>query len=295
MDQKKVLESLWTARWNLNKAVEKIEAGETNYKNVEGNISESIEKLEDAKKIGLTLASNPVQVVVPEIVVDRPHATGRKLLWYPDAKIPSFRQRTRGKYPKGFPEGLVIHWIWAPQTDKEEFWAQYGKDEGYVFFTLGKSGGICQAFPLDEWGHHAGVSAWVIDGKKVSSVSNRFAGVEVVCEGKVSSQGNGKYGNGPGRIVPAEQLRYIPANKDNIQAGYYQKFTAQQEKELIELCLWMKAQAPDVFSFDNVVGHDEVAGPKGIGTWRKVDPGGSLSMTMSEFRQLLKTKWNEMS
>lgn len=85
----------------------------------------------------------------------------------------------------------------------------------------------------------------------------------------------------------------ITQNKDNILAGAYLPYTKEQETALIEFLLWAKANNPTVFDFDYVLGHDEVAGPKGIGRWRKNDPGGALSMTMSEFRQLLKDEYKK--
>lgn len=70
-------------------------------------------------------------------------------------------------------------------------------------------------------------------------------------------------------------------------AGYYHKFTEEQETALIKLLNWLKQQKPEIFKYDNVVGHDEVAyGNKKWG--RKSDPGGCLSMTMVQLRERLK-------
>jgi len=46
-----------------------------------------------------------------------------------------------------------------------------------------------------------------------------------------------------------------------------------------------KANNPEVFDFEYVLGHDEAADPKGIGYWRKNDPEDALSMTMNQFRK----------
>ncbi|WP_457021162.1 hypothetical protein [Luteimonas sp. A611] len=67
----------------------------------------------------------------------------------------------------------------------------------------------------------------------------------------------------------------------NQSAGHYQKYTILQEASLRTLLTWLRSNNPDVFRFDLVLGHDEVS------PGRKVDPGGSLSMTMSAFRQSL--------
>ena len=88
-----------------------------------------------------------------------------------------------------------------------------------------------------------------------------------------------------GLTIPASERRTIDSNTANQQEkGTYQKYTAAQEEALFRLLRWLKSNNPEVFSNDLVLGHDEVSGPKGIGHWRKNDPGGALSMTMDELR-----------
>jgi hypothetical protein len=52
--------------------------------------------------------------------------------------------------------------------------------------------------------------------------------------------------------------------------------------------MWLKNNNPKIFDFDKVLGHHEVSGRVGLGYWRKIDPGGSLSMPMREYREYLK-------
>lgn len=234
----------------------------------------------------------------------------KSLLWYPNAIIPNFRQKTQGKFKKNYPQGLIVHWIWAPQVggkDNAEFWAKWGKEQGYTFFTLGNDGSIIQSFPLDEWGYHAGESYWPNVG---NSVSQHLVGIEIVCEGRIQKFEDGRYGNerktNSGKItrtyVDETHVRHIKDNNENIAKGYYQMYTAKQEEALINLVLWLKQNNPDKFDLDLVLGHDEVAGPSGLGlinatyesSWRKTDPGGSLSMTMPKFRALLKEMYSKL-
>lgn len=91
--------------------------------------------------------------------------------------------------------------------------------------------------------------------------------------------------------IDSGRVRVIQNNIDNILAGAYLPYTAEQEESLFEFLIWAKANNPAVFNFDYVLGHDEVAGPKGIGYWRKNDPGGALSVTMTEFRNKLKSEY----
>jgi len=53
----------------------------------------------------------------------------------------------------------------------------------------------------------------------------------------------------------------------------------------------MKRNNPKVFKFKFVLGHDEVAGEKGIGYNRKNDPGASLSTTMTQFRKKIEDEY----
>ena len=66
---------------------------------------------------------------------------------------------------------------------------------------------------------------------------------------------------------------------DNQKRGFYHVYTALQEKTLVDTLFWLKDQSPEVFSFNYVLGHDEVS-PN-----RKSDPGAALSRTMPEFRE----------
>jgi hypothetical protein len=54
--------------------------------------------------------------------------------------------------------------------------------------------------------------------------------------------------------------------------------------------LWLKEQAPDLFNFDLVVGHDESCDANGR-PGAKNDPGAALSMYMPALRARLKALW----
>ena len=178
---------------------------------------------------------------------------------------------TKGKYPKGYPEGAVVHWTSG----------HYGTHDlntpSYVYFLIDHDGKVYQNFPLDEWGHHAGASKH--NGR--SSVSRYYVGIEITCAGKLDKNRKSWFG----KTYPENETRTVP-KKDNMAAGIYHKYTEAQEESLIELLHWLERNNPKVFMLRNVVGHDEAAVPTG----RKNDPGGSLSMTMPELRTLLYKK-----
>jgi len=135
------------------------------------------------------------------------------------------------------------------------------------------------------------------DGKKITSFYTHGAhcgtkhhrdhiGLEIINSGKLREE-DGKYLTWFDKEIPGERVR-LSHEKHNVKKGFYEMFTKEQEKALIGLCLYLKEHYPN-FSFDNVKGHDEVA------PGYKQDPGGSLSLTMPEFRKLLKKIWKEQN
>jgi N-acetylmuramoyl-L-alanine amidase len=212
---------------------------------------------------------------------------GQKLLWVPFASIKE-AMKGSGTYRKGYPEGAIVHWTsgWSRDGEKgasarkrAEEAVTWGAKQGYAYFAIGEDGSIIQSLPLNRWGHHAGSSSWPSLG---SSVSQYLVGIEICNAGKLKNVADGVYESWFGARFKSDEVRYSKKN-GNIQEGYYHKYSAAQEASLIQLLKWLKSNNPEVFSYDLVLGHDEVA-PS-----RKTDPGASLSMTMPEFRALLKS------
>ena len=216
----------------------------------------------------------------------RPSSSGSEqhLLWCPFALNNFPKAPTKGSYRKGYPEGAIVHFTAGRYHDLADSLSSQIKN-GYTYFVIDQDGNIGQNFPLDSWGYHAGESKWQGLGE---SVSSKLVGIEVQCAGKVKPKGT-KYETWFGSIIEQEQVRHIAQNTANQQeAGHYHKYTSAQEGALKRLILWLHRNNSEVFSLDYVLGHDEVSGPKGIGKWRKNDPGGSLSKTMDDFRIELK-------
>lgn len=207
-------------------------------------------------------------------------------LWYPHAQIVKCGMVGRGNYPKNYPMGAIVHWTsgWSREGDRGNTANQFAKNSieggaksGYAFFTISESGQVFQALPLDQWGHHAGVSTWPGLG---SSVSSKLVGIEVCCAGGVKAKGS-KFVSWFNAEFTANEVRTV-SKKDNIQAGTYHKYSDAQEKSLIELLVWLYKNNPSVFKIEYILGHDSVA-PS-----RKSDPGGSLSMTIPELQAKIK-------
>lgn len=219
----------------------------------------------------------------PEV---RPSSSGtdEHLLWCPFASNNFPKAPTIGSYRKGYPEGAIVHFTAGRYHSLAESLSSQVKN-GYTYFVIDQDGNIGQNFPLDSWGYHAGISKW--DGLG-ESVSSKLVGIEIQCAGKVKPEGS-KFKTWFGTLLEKGQVRHIVKDTAKQQeAGHYHIYTSAQEDALRRLVLWLHRNNTGVFSMDYVLGHDEVSGPKGIGHWRKNDPGGALSVTMDDFRKEMK-------
>lgn len=205
-------------------------------------------------------------------------------LWYPQAIKITPQLTSRGKYPKEHPEGAIVHFT-AGRYGRSALAS--ARQQGLAYFLIEKDGRVNQALPLNEWGYHAGVSKWNPLG--TGSVSARLVGIEIECAGLLKKAPDGSYKTWFGTEIQPEDVREIKEKKDNRTPGAYHKYTREQEIALVELLIWLKGNAPDIFSFDLVLGHDEVS------EVRKQDPGGALSVSMPTFRENIKSLWKVMS
>ena len=197
-------------------------------------------------------------------------------LWMPFAKkVALFKTK---KYPKGWPEGLVVHF--TAGNDNAEGTCDYLREKGYPCIVLAKDGSVLQGFPADQGGAHSGTEH-----------HNYCVGIEIVNGGRLTQTADGGGKTWFDKVIPKEQCRDFKGDGKTSVAGRYEKYTAAQEKILIKLCLWYKEQAPNIFSFDKIIGHDEACAVSGS-YGRKNDPGGALSMTMPEFRKHVKDLWD---
>lgn len=212
-------------------------------------------------------------------------ATNQKLSRVPFAVQLTPEYKSRGLYPKLYPMGAVVHFTAGRSKAGDEDaknTVSWLRNEGLAAFVISSTGNIFQALDLTKWGYHAGASEYPTLG---TGVSSKLVGIEICCAGNVEDLG-GSYKSWFGEKYVEGEVRKSHDNA-NIHAGAYHKYTQAQENALIQLLLWLKSNNPSVFDFDFVLGHDECCAPRG----RKVDPGASLSMTMPEFRELLKGKY----
>jgi N-acetyl-anhydromuramyl-L-alanine amidase AmpD len=211
---------------------------------------------------------------------------GSKELWIPFAQRP-FDIPTKWTYEQGYPRGAVVHF--TAGRDNAIATLEYLGRVGFPCLVMGRDGVIYQAFPLNRGGSHSGTS------------HHKYSvGIEIVAAGicePVTVNGQRKFKawfhKSASEYFEESAMRYVERNGSR-RAGLYHKYTPAQEESLIKLLLWLKSQAPDIFSFDDVKGHDECC-DEGGRPGAKNDPGGALSMTMPELRTLLKQKYAQLS
>ena len=214
----------------------------------------------------------PVQAVVEQKPVEPSKPTG-SFTTPVFVEVEGVKFDKQGKYQtkSGMFSGLVVHYtVSGNLASSAKGVLGWLDSQGYGCMVMDLDGKIYIPKGWDlftEWDDHAGTSRW---GDK-TSVSKYFAGMEICCWGLNSKVG-------PYRTVTTQQGYVI--------AGKYQAYTEAQEKALTNFILWAKSKNPE-FKLDNVVGHDELRREAGqLGG--KQDPGGSLSMSMPEYRKHLK-------
>jgi len=202
--------------------------------------------------------------------------------WCPWARdLPNHRKRSNYKTKNGLPKGAVVHFTAGHPDYSLERMGEIAIDSGMCYWCITEEGEVGQPNPLTDAGYHAGQSSYPgLNGY----VSDELLGIELAAPGRLKEVGGGKAVSWFPRKFDVSKCRRVAA-KDNVKAGLYYAYTEDQEAGLRRTLMWLKFNDPYNFSFDLVLGHDEVASA------RKDDPGGALSMTMPEFRQSLKDDW----
>lgn len=206
---------------------------------------------------------------------------GRKWIAYAeDAKSGA----KRGRYAKGYPTGLVVHWTAGHRNGLDRGF-DLMRNTGMLYLLIDGEGELGQSDPLTHHGYHAGKSSHKYAN---GYVSDEFHGVEIQAAGTLTKKGD-KFYSWFNKAFPADEVRYSK-RRENIAPGYYHLYTSEQMLALRKLICWLYLNNPSVFSIDRVVGHDEVS------PGRKTDPGGSVLnagkvLTMRELRELC---WNDV-
>ena len=185
-----------------------------------------------------------------------------------------------GTYKNKFPEGVIVHFTAGWRNQKGRDAVNFANKNGHRYFLILEDGTVVQQFCLSGYGAHAGVSKCPVT--KRTTVSQYYVGIEVCCGGRLEdADKDGQVDDTYFKLnVPPDQMRTGKINnKWQKSSGTFEIFTPAQELALKKLCTWLCENGANP---DLILGHDEVA-PE-----RKNDPSLSLSMTMDEFRAVIK-------
>jgi hypothetical protein len=214
--------------------------------------------------------------VVDPLPPEKPKPDGKLPLTIPFAKQYACGMKVQGKYPKKFPEGLIVHF--TAGRGKAEDMLDYCVSKGYTLAAIDKAGNIVQSATLDSWGYHCGTFH-----------QETHIGIEIVNAGRLTKKADGTFWSWFDTEIPKENVRFMAGTAEQIE-GYYEKYTEAQEAALVKLCLWLRDVGLGIFKIDNVIGHDEACCRSSRGRGAKNDPGAALSMSMPKFREFLKSK-----
>lgn len=202
----------------------------------------------------------------------------------PFAKQSQVRMKTRGTYAGGWPKGAVVHYTaGSDSAGSAQATINGGIKDGYTYLCIDSDGTLIQAHPVDQWGYHAGQSAWK---GYWGGLNDEAIGIEICSPGLLTMGKDHQLRTYYGKVIDQANARYVTQAQWGCPTGWYEKFSEAQETTLLKVLRWLKANDPTgkTFKYENVVGHHECAGLKGLGFWRKSDPGGSLSVPMDQLR-----------
>lgn len=185
-----------------------------------------------------------------------------------------------GAYNKGFPEGVIVHFTAGWRNQKGTDAVKFANKNGHRYFLILEDGTVVQQFCLSGYGAHAGISKCPVT--KRTTVAQYYVGIEVCCGGRLEdADKDGQVDDTYFKTnVPADQMRTGKINnKWQKSSGTFEIFTPAQELALKKLCTWLCENGANP---DLIFGHDEIAPD------RKNDPSLSLSMTMDDFRAMIK-------
>ena len=209
------------------------------------------------------------------------YSFGEEELWIPWSKdCPSGSKR--GRYANSYPKGIVLHWT-AGHRNGIEAGNKLMRNTGMLYLLGDKDGNIAQSDSLAYYGYHAGRS---YHPNCTGYVSDDFCGLELQAAGTLTKR-DGKFYSWFKTEIPEEEVVFSET-RENIDRGYYHKFTEEQVLATRKLCCWLHLNNPSVFKIANITSHDEVS------PGRKTDIGASMvvdnkPLSISEFRKLIES------
>lgn len=171
------------------------------------------------------------------------------------------------------PSVLVLHYTATRTAESAIRTLTDAKSSNRVscHLVLDRDGKVTQLLPLNVAGWHVGKSVY---GKK-SGVNSFSLGIEMVNAGIVNKRGDGTFVDWTG--TPLLETGVIEANHRITHGhGFWQTYPKAQ----VEAAASIGAALRAAYNLKDVVGHEDVATPKG----RKTDPGPAFPIEIVEAR-----------
>lgn len=173
------------------------------------------------------------------------------------------------------PKGIVIHFTTSYNLIGTANWFQENSVD--IHLLIDKDGSAAQMVPFNRSAAHAGKSSW----NGYYNLNDHFLGIEVVNIGGLFEK-SGKLIDDYDREWKGEVIK-----NEMLGFKFWEPFTSHQLETLIKTCatLCLEYRIP----ISNICGHHECS------PGRKNDPGGSLTITMDQFRFRVANEMNQIS
>lgn len=164
------------------------------------------------------------------------------------------------------PKFLIIHYSGSGDTAGTVAWLTKRGSNASAHIVIGRDGEVWQLASFDQRAWHCGESEW--NGLKF--LNGCSIGIEFVNQGPLTKDNDGVFWSKWGHRIP--DLTVQPAtHKNESEARYWHKYTREQLAKGAEVARAILQAYP---SIEDVLGHDDIAIPKG----RKSDPGPLFPM-----------------
>jgi len=191
---------------------------------------------------------------------------------YPDLRLRlELDNQKRRPYVDRMPIGITVHYS-AGVRLSSIMKALSDRSLGY-HLVIERDGSVVQLSRLNRTVAHAGKSSW-----NGHSPNQNHLAVCLISWGWVTSTENEDFKSWAGTLIRSDRVRKAKDITGSMK--WWHSASREQFQKLKDVCHWAIENGIDV---SNICGHDEAAIPKG----RKLDPGGVLPCSMSEFRKLL--------
>lgn len=159
---------------------------------------------------------------------------------------------------------LVIHYTGGDSAQGAIGWLRSPAAKASAHLVIDQAGRVIQLVDLDTVAWHVGTSAWQGD----QALNTCSIGIELVNPGPLASVRRGSYGSSRRMYAKDELVFASPLHGGAARAW------AKYPEVQVAACLAVSRALHAVYSFSDVVGHDQVAMPRG----RKMDPGPAFDM-----------------